>query len=408
MKIIDRSKYLSTLINVMDTPDIKVITGIRRCGKSQLLLALIDYIKKKNSSANIIYINLQQLEFESLLEYHQLHEYVLSHYDRSVNNYLFVDEVQLCDGFEKAINSFHSQNILDIYITGSNAFLLSSDLATLFTGRTYTVEVFPFSFMEFLDYFDYKGIDEDFEEYVMTGGFAGSYLYKTVEEKYDYIKKDVYETIVTRELVQKYKIRNKEVLNGLVAYMIDNISNLMSSNNVTHYLRENNYSITHKTIGNYINYLCNAFVFYRAKRYDLRGKKYLATENKFYLCDHSIKYAVLGTRNIDYGRMYENIVYIELLRRGYDVYIGKLYKKEIDFVATKRSEQVYIQVSSYIEDEQVLKREAAPLLSIKDAYPKIIIARTHHDEYTYKGIKIVDIANWLVDNTASRSVEITA
>ncbi|MCC7570124.1 ATP-binding protein, partial [Candidatus Micrarchaeota archaeon] len=329
MKIIDRPKYLSTLINVMDTPDIKVITGIRRCGKSQLLLALIDYIKKKNSSANIIYINLQQLEFESLLEYHQLHEYVLSHYDRSVNNYLFVDEVQLCDGFEKAINSLHSQNILDIYITGSNAFLLSSDLATLFTGRTYTVEVFPFSFMEFLDYFDYKGIDEDFEEYVMTGGFAGSYLYKTVEEKYDYIKKDVYETIVTRDLVQKYKIRNKEVLNGLVAYMIDNISNLMSSNNVTHYLRENNYSITHKTIGNYINYLCNAFVFYRAKRYDLRGKKYLATENKFYLCDHSIKYAVLGTRNIDYGRMYENIVYIELLRRGYDVYIGKLYKKEI-------------------------------------------------------------------------------
>ena len=321
---------------------------------------------------------------------------------------MFVDEVQLCDGFEKAINSLHSQNILDIYITGSNAFLLSSDLATLFTGRTYTVEVFPFSFMEFLDYFDYKGIDEDFEEYVMTGGFAGSYLYKTVEEKYDYIKKDVYETIVTRDLVQKYKIRNKEVLNGLVAYMIDNISNLMSSNNVTHYLRENNYSITHKTIGNYINYLCNAFVFYRAKRYDLRGKKYLATENKFYVCDHSIKYAVLGTRNIDYGRMYENIVYIELLRRGYDVYIGKLYKKEIDFVATKRSEQVYIQVSSYIEDEQVLKREAAPLLSIKDAYPKIIIARTHHDEYTYKGIKIVDIANWLVDNTASRSVEITA
>jgi len=215
MKIIDRPKYLSTLINVMDTPDIKVITGIRRCGKSQLLLALIDYIKKKNSSANIIYINLQQMEFESLLEYHQLHEYVLSHYDRSVNNYLFVDEVQLCDGFEKAINSFHSQNILDIYITGSNAFLLSSDLVTLFTGRTYTVEVFPFSFMEFLDYFDYKGIDEDFEEYVMTGGFAGSYLYKTVEEKYDYIKKDVYETIVTRDLVQKYKIRNKEVLNGL-------------------------------------------------------------------------------------------------------------------------------------------------------------------------------------------------
>lgn len=346
---------------------------------------------------NIININLQEIEFEELLEYHTLHQYCLDHYQKDMDNYLFTDEIQMCKGFEKAINSLHTKGIYHIYLTGSNAFLLSSDLATLFTGRTFTIEVYPFSFKEFMMYFDLDDLEKAFEEYVMVGGFAGSYAYKTIEEKYDYIKKDIYETIVTRDLVQKYSIRNKNVLESLTSYMIDNISNLTSSHNITKYLNKNNNTITVKTISNYMNYLCNAFVFYKVNRYDVRGKRYLSVENKYYLSDHSIKYAMLGTRNIDYGRTYENIVYIELLRRGYGVTIGKLYRKEIDFVAMKRNEQIYIQVSSYIEDEAVMKRESEPLLAIRDAYPKIIIARTHHEEYTYEGIKIIDIAHWLIN-----------
>lgn len=346
---------------------------------------------------NIININLQEIEFEELLEYHTLHQYCLDHYQKDMDNYLFIDEIQMCKGFEKAINSLHTKGIYHIYLTGSNAFLLSSDLATLFTGRTFTIEVYPFSFMEFMMYFDLDDLEKAFEEYVMVGGFAGSYAYKAIEEKYDYIKKDIYETIVTRDLVQKYSIRNKNVLESLTSYMIDNISNLTSSNNITKYLNKNNNTITVKTISNYMNYLCNAFVFYKVNRYDVRGKRYLSVENKYYLSDHSIKYAMLGTRNIGYERTYENIVYIELLRRGYDVTIGKLYRKEIDFVAMKRNEQIYIQVSSYIEDEVVMKKESEPLLAIRDAYPKIIIARTHHEEYTYEGIKIIDIAHWLIN-----------
>ena len=283
-------------------------------------------------------------------------------------------------------------------MTGSNAFLLSSDLATLFTGRTFTIEVFPFSFQEFLVYFDRDDTDQAFNDYLRIGGFAGSYLYHQIEQKYDYIQKDVYETIVTRDIVQKYKIRNKGLFENLTNYLIDNISNLTSSRNITNYLISNYDKVSHNTIINYIKYLCHAFVFYRVKRFDIKGKKYLATEQKYYLVDHSIKYATLGIKNQDLGSTLENIVYIELLRRGYEVYVGKLYKKEIDFVALKRNEQIYIQVSTFLEDENTIDREVTPLLKIKDAYPKIIIARTHQEMYTIQGIKVIDIADWLTSN----------
>ena len=300
----------------------------------------------------------------------------------------------MCDGFEKALNGLHAEEKYDIYITGSNAFLLSSDLATLFTGRTFEIEVYPFSFKEYLKYYNYNDIQEAFDKYTQEGGMSGSYIYKTQEEKYQYIS-DIFNTLIIRDIKQKYNIKNTDVLNNLNNYLIDNISNLTSSNNITHFLNSNKVNITDKTVKNYIDYLCNAFAFYKVKRYDIKGKKYLSTQDKYYLADHSFKYAILGTNNMDFGRTYENIVAIELLRRGYELYVGTMYQKEVDFIAKKRNENLYIQVSDYIGDDNTLKRETTPLLQIRDAYPKIIIARTRHEDYQYEGIQIYDIANWL-------------
>lgn len=333
-------------------------------------------------------------KFEKLKEYHKLYEYISNNYIKNKNNFILIDEVQMCDGFEKALNGLHAEEKYDIYITGSNAFLLSSDLATLFTGRTFEIEVYPFSFKEYLKYYNYNDFQEAFDKYTQEGGMSGSYIYKTQEEKYQYIS-DVFNTLIIRDIKQKYNIKNTDVLNNLNNYLIDNISNLTSSNNITHFLNSNKVNITDKTVKNYIDYLCNAFAFYKIKRYDIKGKKYLSTQDKYYLADHSFKYAILGTNNMDFGRTYENIVAIELLRRGYELYVGTMYQKEVDFIAKKRNENLYIQVSDYIGDDSTLKREATPLLQIRDAYPKIIIARTRHEDYQYEGIQIYDIANWL-------------
>ena len=335
-------------------------------------------------------------KFEELKEYHKLYEYISNNYIENKNNFILIDEVQMCDGFEKALNGLHAEEKYDIYITGSNAFLLSSDLATLFTGRTFEIEVYPFSFKEYLKYYNYNynDIQEAFDKYTQEGGTSGSYIYKTQEEKYQYIS-DVFNTLIIRDIKQKYNIKNTDVLNNLNNYLIDNISNLTSSNNITHFLNSNKVNITDKTVKNYIDYLCNAFAFYKVKRYDIKGKKYLSTQDKYYLADHSFKYAILGTNNMDFGRTYENIVAIELLRRGYELYVGTMYQKEVDFIAKKRNENLYIQVSDYISDDSTLKRETTPLLQIRDAYPKIIIARTRHEDYQYEGIQIYDIANWL-------------
>ena len=396
MKIINRSDYLERLINVIGTPDIKVLTGIRRSGKSKLLESLKKYITKNITDSNIIHINFNIPTYENLMEYHKLYNYIEEQYIDNKKNFILIDEIQMCEGFEKAINGLHALEKYDIYITGSNAFLMSSDLATLFTGRTFCIDVYPFSFKEYIEYYQCNDIQEAFENYVKEGGMSGSYLYKTPKEKYDYIS-NVYNTLIVRDINQKYKIKNMDILNNLNNYLMDNISNLTSSNNITKVLNNNNVSITDKTISNYIKYLCNAFAFYKVARYDIRGKKLLSTQDKFYLSDHAFRYALLGTTNMDYGRIYENIVAIELLRRGYEIYVGTLYNKEIDFVATRRNEKIYIQVSDNISDEKTLQREVKPLLEIKDAYSKIIIARPRHDLYQYEGIQIYDIANWLFE-----------
>ena len=394
LKTIERKQYLERIIALNGTPDIKIITGIRRSGKSKLMQAYIEYLENLEN-INIIFIDFMDLEFEEIKEYHALHKYAEAHYKKGKTNYLFVDEVQMCPKFELAINSLYSKGKYDIYITGSNAFLLSADLATLFTGRYIEIHVFPFSFQEYCQYYsNINNRDQLFEEYSMKGGLAGSYAY-TEKDRTNYIK-EVYETIVTRDLVQKYALPDTLVLQRLSEFLMDNISNLTSPNKVSQQLTANETPTNHVTIGRYIKYLCNAFLFYDIRRYDIRGKRYLENSEKFYLCDTGIRYAILGSRNIDYGRIYENMVCIELLRRGYDVYVGKLYQKEVDFVAQRGSEKIYIQVSDNISGQETFERECAPLLQIRDAYPKMILARTKHPKYSYEGIEILDIADWLL------------
>lgn len=399
LKIIEREHYLSKMINVIGTPDIKILTGVRRSGKSKLLDTFKEYIIKNIDNYNIIHINFNIKKYDNLKNCDILYNYIDEHYEKDKNNFVLIDEVQMCNNFEKAINWIHAEEKYDIYVTGSNAFLLSSDLATLFTGRTFEIEMYPFSFKEFVKYYNYKDLDEAFNKYVLEGGMSGSYLYKTNEEKYEYLK-DVYNTLIVRDITQKYKIRNHKLLDELNDFLMDNISNLISSRSIARELSKskNNKkekSVSDKTISSYLKYLCSAFAFYKVRRYDIQGKKYLSSQDKYYLVDPSFKYARIGTKNMNYGRIYENIVAMELLRRGYELYVGVLYNKEIDFVAIKKDEKIYVQVSDDISNDKTFEREVAPLLQIKDAYPKMVIARTKHDDYQYEGIQIVDLANWL-------------
>ena len=393
MKLIER-EYLKDLIDIIGTPDIKVITGVRRSGKSKLLEMFRKYITENIKDYNIININFNLVKFDKLRDYISLNNYVEEHYIEGKKNFVLIDEVQMCKEFERTINSLHAEEKYDIYITGSNAFLLSSDLATLFTGRTYEIQIYPFSFKEYIQYFEYKDIQEAFEKFIFEGGISGSYIYNESKKKYNYIN-EVYNALIVRDIQQKYNIQNIGLMDSLTEFMMDNISNLTSYRNIANKLNENNVNTNDKTVGNYINYLCDAFAFYKIRRYDIQGKRYLSSIDKYYLVDQTFKYAKLGTKNINYGRVYENIVAIELLRRGYEVYVGELYNCEVDFVAMKRNEKLYIQVSDNISEDKTLEREVRPLLKIKDAYPKILIARTRHDDYQYEGVQIYDIANWL-------------
>ncbi len=325
VKLIERPQYLQRLIGLRGTPDIKIITGLRRSGKSKLLQAFIARVSADTPDANIIFVDFMELVNEPLKEYHALYAYVEAHFQQGVENFLFIDEIQMCSGFEIAINSLHAKEKYDIYVTGSNAFLLSADLATLFTGRYIELHVFPFSFREYCRYHgDREGWDTLFDEYVIKGGLAGSYVYRTEQDRNAYIA-EVYNTVVNRDLVQKFRLPDTLVLDRLAEFLMDNIGNLTSANKVSDTLTSNKLATNHVTIGRYIKYLCNAFLFYPVKRYDIRGKRYLGASEKYYLGDTGVRQSILGSRNMDYGRLYENRVFIELLRRGYEVYVGNLY-----------------------------------------------------------------------------------
>lgn len=394
MRLIKRPYYLEKLIELKDIPDIKIITGVRRSGKSKLLDAFYDYLVSEPSGKNIIRIKLNLKKHEKLLNPDELYKYVDELYVDGVTNYLIIDEIQQCVGFERIINSFYEEERFDIYLSGSNAFMLSSDLATLFGGRYFDLKMYPFSFREFNIYYDNKNPISSFDDYVIKGGMSGSYLYRAQREAYEYIN-GIYKKTISKDIVKRFKVENEQLLVMVADFLMDNIGNKTSIRNIANSLTSNSYKTNDKTVGSYVDYLCKSFLFYPFTRYDIKGTKFLESDKKYYLADLSFRFANIGTKNMDYGRLYENLVAIELLRRGYEVYVGVLYEKEIDFVAMKDGYKYYIQVSDDISREDTFKREVEPLLKIKDAYPKMLIARTKHPESQYEGIRIVDIGEWL-------------
>lgn len=398
MKLIERPEYMNKLKRLKGTPDIKIITGCRRVGKSQLLKSFITYLKESNFNANIIHIDFQNIDFDKLKNYQKLNAYIENKFIKGKENILLIDEIQLCKQYEITINSLYNSQKYDIYIIGSNAFLLNSDLATLFTGRFIQIEVFPFSFKEYCQYFNIQdNYYHHLKEYLLKGGLAGSYLYNDPEDANLYIY-DIYNTIIKKDLVDRYRITDLTLLDNLCNFLMNNIGNISSINRISNILNQNKIPTNHITIGNYISYLASIFMFYKIKRYDIKGKKYLETNDKYYLVDLSFRYAMQGIRNMDYGRAYENIVALELMRRGYTIYIGKINENEVDFIAIKNSEKIYIQVSDNIESSETLKRELRPFLAIRDYYPKILLANTNNDLYDIEGIKVIDISDWLLNN----------
>lgn len=391
-----RRKYLDDIIRTIGTEDIKVITGVRRSGKSFLLDDFKKYVIENVKEANIISFDLSSLKYEELREYHTLNDYVEKHHVNNKRNFLFIDEVQMCNGFELALNSLHASRKYDIYITGSNAFLAGSDLATLFVGRTYTIEVYPFSFAEFMRYFNYQDRYEAFDRYVREGGMSGSYEYRTLEDKYGYLR-ETYDTLIVRDIEEKHGVKNVAVMDRLSDFLMDNASKPTSTRNITNTLISNKIEASNKTIAEYVKYLCEAYAFYKVRRYDIKGKRYLTSTDKYYLSDHAFRYAKLGTKVANFGDTYENIVAIELMRRGYEVYVGAMRDSEIDFVAIKDGEKLYIQVSYLIIERETMEREVAPLINIPGGYQKLLIAGTRQSEMQYEGIRIVDIADWLLE-----------
>ena len=393
MKLIRRERYIQQLLAVKDIPDIKVITGVRRSGKSKLMDSFFDILSEE-AGTNIVRIKLNLKKNEKLLNADALYDYLESNHAGGKKNYLLIDEVQMCSGFERVINSIYEEEIYDIYLTGSNAFLMSSDLATLFGGRVFEINMFPFSFSEYLEYYPSDDIDKSFDDYLINGGMSGSYVYRRTDDAHKYIS-GIFKTTILRDIAQKYKIQNEDLLVMIADYLMDIIGNRISVRNIASKLTSGTYKTNDKTVGNYLDYLSRSFLFYPIQRYDIKGKKYLESDKKYYLADLSFRYAELGTRYADYGHLYENLVAIELLRRGYEVYVGQLYGKEVDFVIRKDGMTQYIQVSDDISSKDTLQRELGSLISIKDAYPKIIIARTRHDQMQQDGVRIIDIARWL-------------
>ena len=400
MERIQRENYLSILKNFKDKQIIKVITGIRRCGKSTLLELFQDYLKENGvEEKQIVSINFENADYEELQDRKKLHEYLKSKLVKNKKTYIFLDEIQNVNEFEKTVDSLFINKDVDLYITGSNAYLLSSELATLLTGRYIEIKMLPLSFKEYMSAFEDKtDISKKFRNYLEFSSFPQAIeLYNANPDNINLFLDGIYNTILFKDVMQRKGITDKSVLERVTKYLYDNIGNRSSmksiSDNIEGLERNNSYN----TVSNYVEALADSFMIYKANRYDIKGKEILKTQEKYYAVDIGLRYHILGQNSgRDMGHILENIVYLELLRRGYTVYIGKLEDLEIDFVAKNSKETIYYQVSLTTREESTLDRELAPLQKINDNYQKIILTMDDDLDADFDGIRKINVIDWLL------------
>lgn len=399
-KMIIREKYLNKMIMLKDTEFIKVITGLRRSGKSTLMLMYKDYLLNNQvKEDNIIYINFESAMYDDIKNYKDLYQFIKEKIKKD-KVYLLLDEVQNVESWEKAINSFKVDFDIDIYITGSNAYLLSSELSTLLSGRYIEIKMYPLSFKEFLIFnnYDDMNIEDKFNEYLKYGGLPAITLIKNNDELVLSYLNDIYNSIVKKDIIDRNNLKNTTLLENIIKYLANNIGSPISSTKISNYLNSNKITpnCNHQTIDNYLNMLEKSYIIYKADRTDIKDKSVLKTLGKYYISDTGIRNIILGFRNINEGHLLENVVYLELLRRGYKVSVGKTYEYEVDFVAENPNEIIYLQVSLSISEEKVRDREIRSLENIKDNYEKIILTMDKTINQDFNGIKVMNIIDWLL------------
>ena len=402
--MIFRERYMAQIRPFYESDLIKIITGIRRCGKSSILDSFIDYLKQQGVKPNhIIKMNFEDLIYDDM-DYKQLNQTILEKLPNDRQKvYIILDEIQRIASWEKVVNSLHLNSLLDLYLTGSNAYLLSSELSTFLSGRYIEIKMLPLSFKEFLTFYDFSAdtpMDKKFANYMRFGGMPALKDYNFNEKQSRDTLDSIYNTVIVKDVLSRSAIKDVSVLERLTRFMADNIGNMTSINKITNYLvsEKSLSSPNNKLIEAYTTSLENAFIFYPVKRYDIKGKEFLKSLNKFYIVDSGLRTYLLG-RVRDTGRILENIVYFELLRRGYNVSVGKIGDMEIDFIATRGEEKVYIQVSDELGNSDTRKRELASLQTIRDSFEKIILTMDYiHTGTTEDGINVVHLLDWLLEN----------
>ena len=406
-KLINRPQYLNQLIQSKGVDLVKIVTGIRRCGKSSLLDLFHQYLLEKNvPDSHIIHMNMESLRYRNLTDYISFYDYVSKRIDGEGKTYLLFDELQAVNHWEKAIESFRLDFDVDIYITGSNAYLLSSEFSTLLSGRYMEIRMLPLSFKEFLNFYEFAvdvTMDEKFQKYLQFGGMPVLREFKFNEARSNQALEGIYSTVILRDILQRNSGADEATLQKIMLFLCSSIGSMISPNSIGKVLSNEGdirtgkqKNIAGKTVAKYISMLCNAFVFFSVGRYDVKGKQLLKTLGKDYIIDMGFRNMLLGYRDADRGHIIENIVFLELLRRDYRVYIGKVGETEVDFIAEKPDDKVYIQVTESMQSPETRERELRPLRLIPDNYEKTVLSMDRSFIHSYDGIKVENLIDWLL------------
>lgn len=393
-----RNLYLNKIQPYLNKPIIKVITGMRRVGKSYMIKMIMEELKNQNiQPKNILYINKESLEFDFLANYKDLYNYVKQHFkDIEGNRYLFVDEIQEINEWERAITSFFAEEGIDIYITGSNAHLLSSDIATLISGRYIEIPVYALGYEEFLFFRGKKHSEDEFSTFLSVGGFPAIHHFDFDQEViYQYVN-SLYNTILLKDVIKRHNIRNVSLLENICQYVFKNIGSIFTAKKVSDYMKSQRIRVGVETVQNYISYLESTFVIHKVRRYDIKGKRLLEFHEKYYMGDLSMRHAMFGYRRDDIADILENLVFLELKRRGYQVFIGKVENREVDFIAEKENRKIYIQVSYLLSSPETIQREFSALSAIQDNYPKYVISLDSVFGSDFEGIQRINLMDFLL------------